>query len=219
VALRAMYADDINVSAAQGLQTTPIIDQRGDQDPYPGANIHTSEWSFVMRARLQQHGSASNQVIIEHDQASAAQWAHANAYELAAMDQWLDNIAADGSHAPLKVKVVRDKPAGLTDSCFLDDAQTTPTTQPGGLSADGRSGPCESRYPVFANPRLAAGQPLDLYALKCTLRPLDWRQYPGRFSDADKAKLQSAFPNGVCDYRRPGPQEQPPLGPWLDYGP
>jgi hypothetical protein len=216
-ALRAMYAYDLNVSGALGLQTTPIIDQRGDQDPYPGNNIHTSEWSFVVRARLQASGRGDNQVIIEHDQASGAQWANANAYELTAMDQWLENIAADGSHAPARIKVARDKPAGLTDGCFLADDQTVPTPQPGGLDSEGRRAPCESRYPIYENTRLAAGQPLDLYALKCALKPLDWRDYPVTFTDEEKAKLRAAFPGGVCDYRRPGPQERPPIGPWLDY--
>jgi hypothetical protein len=219
IALHAMYADDINVSGALGLQSTPVIDQRGDQDPYPGANIHTSEWSFVMRARLEAGGTAANQVIIEHDQASGAEWQNANAYELTAMDQWLENIAADGSHAPAAIKVARNKPAGLVDGCFLDPAQTVPTPQPGGLTADGRSGPCESRYPIYENTRLAAGQPLDLYTLKCALKPIDWSDYPVTFSEEEKAKLESAFPDGVCDYRRPGPQQQPPIGTWLDYGP
>jgi hypothetical protein len=217
LALRAMYADDLNVSGALGLQSTPIIDQRGDQDPYPLANIHTSEWSFVMRARLQAAGAADNQVIIEHDQASAAEWANANAYELSAMDEWLENIDADGSRAPLKVKIARDKPAGLADGCFLAADQTVPTPQPGGLTSDGRRAPCESRYPIFDNTRIAAGQPQDLYTLKCTLKPIDWRDYPVTFTDDEKAKLRSAFPQGVCDYRRPGPQEQRPIGTWLDY--
>jgi hypothetical protein len=217
IALQAMYADDLNVSGALGLQTTPIIDQRGYQDPYPGNNIHTAEWSFVLRARLEAAGKADNQVIIEHDQASGEQVSNTNAYELSAMEQWLNKIAADGSRAPVKVKIGRDKPAGLADGCFLDDAQTSPTLQPGGLSAAGRSGPCESRYPVFANTRLAAGQPEDLYALKCALKPIDWRDYPVAFTDEQKAQLRSAFPNGVCNYRRPGPLQQPPIGAWLDY--
>jgi hypothetical protein len=172
-----------------------------------------------MRARLQASGSAGNQVIVEHDPSAAGEGQNANAYELASMDQWLDDIAADGSHAPATVKVARNKPAGLVDGCFLDPAQTVPTPQPGGLTADGRSGPCESRYPIYENTRLAAGQPLDLYTLKCALKPVDWRDYPVTFTEEEKAKLESAFPDGVCDYRRPGPQQQPPIGTWLDYGP
>jgi hypothetical protein len=213
VALHAMYADDINVSALLGLRSTPIIDQRTYLDPFPGSNIHTAEWSFVMRARLRAARAAGNQVIIEHDPTSAAQQANANAYELGAMDAWLDAIERDGSHAPSTIKIARNRPAGLADGCFLSASQTAPTLQPGGLDAAGRSAPCETVYPVFANTRLAAGQPVDLYTLKCALTPADWRG----FTPAEQAQLQSAFPNGVCDFRRPGPQERPPIGPWLDY--
>ena len=34
-------------------------------------------------------------------------------------------------------------------------SQATPTLQPGGLTATGNSGPCETVYPVHADPRLA----------------------------------------------------------------
>jgi uncharacterized tannase-like protein DUF6351 len=217
VALHAMYADDVNVSGALGLRRTPIIDQRTYFDPIPGANIHTAEWSFVMRARLQAAGDVGNQVIIEHDPTSTPEQQNANAYELAAMNEWLDDIASDRSRTPVTTRIARNRPAGLGDGCFLDPAQTSPTLQPGGLSAGGRSGPCETVYPVYANTRLAAGQPESLYALKCALAPIDWSAYPVSFTPAEKAELQSAFPHGVCDYGRPGPQEQPPIGSWLNY--
>jgi hypothetical protein len=214
VALHAMYADDINNNAAQGLRSTPVIDQRDDLDAIPGGNIHTSEWSFVMRARMQAAGDAGNQVIIQNAY-TVPQVENVNAYELSAMNAWLDNLANDRSWAPDTIKIPRDRPAGLGDGCFLSDTQTSPTLAP--LSYANRGGPCQSVYPVFANPRLAAGQPLDLYALKCALRPIDWRAYPVTFTPAEKAELQQAFPQGVCDYRRPGPQEQPPIGAWLTY--
>ncbi|WP_405059446.1 hypothetical protein OG474_42895 [Kribbella sp. NBC_01505] len=31
------------------------------------------------------------------------------------------------------------------------------------------------------------------------------------------ANLREAFPAGVCDYKRPGPGEQPAAGTWIDY--
>lgn len=215
-ALHAAYADDLSNSAAQGLGITPVIDQRDDLDAIPGANIHTSEWSFVIRARLQKAGNAANQVIIENG-FDAAQVANVNAYELSAMDQWLNNIQSDQGWRSLRTKIARDKPAGLADGCFLSDTQTTPTLQPGGLTATGHSGPCETVYPIHADPRLVAGQPEDLSTLKCALRPLDWNDYPVTFTTAEKTELQSAFPDGVCDYGRPGPQQQRPIGTWLNY--
>jgi Tannase-like family of unknown function (DUF6351) len=215
-ALHAVYADDLSNSGAQGLQITPIIDQRDDLDAIPGLNIHTTEWSFVMRARLQKAGDAADQVIIENAD-DPTEVENVNAYELAAMDQWLDSIHGDRLWRSLTAKIPRDKPAGLADGCFLDPTQTSPTLQPGGLTATGNSGPCETVYPVHADPRLVAGQPEDLSTLKCALRPIDWNDYPVTFTPAEKAELESAFPDGVCDYRRLGPQQQRPVGTWLNY--
>ena len=216
VALHAVYADDLDNSGAQGLQITPIIDQRDDLDAIPGANIHTSEWSFVMRARMQRAGDAANQVIIENAFVPA-EVENVNAYELSAMNQWLDNIQADARWRALKATIARAKPAGLADGCFLNTSQTSPTLQPGGLTAAGTNGPCETAYPIHANTRIAAGQPEDLYVLKCALRPIDWGDYPVTFTAAEKAELESAFSHGVCDYARRGPEEQPPIGTWLNY--
>ena len=216
IALRRMYADDVNDAASQGLETTPVIDQRDDLDAIAGLNIHTSEWSFVMRARMQKAGDAANQVIIENAE-EPDEVENVNAYELSAMNQWLDNIQSDRSWRSPKAKIANDKPAGLADGCFLSATQTSPTLQPGGLTATGTSGPCETAYPIHADTRLAAGQPEDLYALKCALQPIDWNDYPVTFTAAEQTELETAFPHGVCDYRRPGPEEQPPIGAWLNY--
>lgn len=216
IALHAVYADDLDNSGAQGLEITPVIDQRDDLDAFPGLNIHTSEWSFVMRARMQRAGDAANQVIIENA-TDTAEVENVNAYELAAMDQWLNNIQADHSWRSPEARIARDKPSGLADGCFLSPTQTSPTLQPGGLTVTGTSGPCETVYPIHADTRIAAGQPEDLYTLKCALRPIDWSAYPVTFTPAEKAELDSAFPDGVCDYQRPGPEQQRPIGAWLNY--
>jgi uncharacterized tannase-like protein DUF6351 len=158
-------------------------------------------------------------VIIEENDLTTdtAQDENANAYELSAMNQWLNDVSHDQTAWPAQAKITSDKPAGLADGCFLTDQQTTPTPQPGGLTADGLNGPCESAYPAYSNTRIAAGQPEDLYALKCALQPVNWASYPVAFTPAEKAELERAFPHGVCDYSEPGPDEEPPAGTWLNY--
>jgi len=219
-ALRAMYADDLNNCGCQGLRITAIIDQRDYEDLVTGLySIHPSVESFITRARMQAAGDAANQVIIEENDLTTdtVQNENANAYELAAMNQWLANVSNDNSRRPLEAKIGSDKPAGLADGCFLNDQQTSPTLQPGGLTDTGRNAPCESAYPAYGNPRAVAGQPLAQYSLKCALTPIDWSSYPVTFAAAEKAELESAFPAGVCDYSKPGPEEQPPTGTWLNY--
>ncbi len=213
-ALRAAYADDLVNSAGLGLRTTPIIDQRMDLD-FAGipSDIHTTQWSFVMRARLQAaNGTSANQVIIEN-QPLPDQIAASNVYELAAMDQWLTAIGADHSRRTAAQKVIADKPAGLGDGCYLTAARRIQEhlTYPAG-------GQCGVLYPVAADTRLAAGESLRENVLKCRLVPLRFSDYaPVTFTAEEKAELRSAFPQGVCDYQRPGIGQQRPKGTWIDY--
>jgi hypothetical protein len=212
-ALDAAYADGIVNSASQGLRTTPIIDQRTDLDfAGLGSDIHTTEWSFVMRQRLRAaNGTAANQVIIE-SHPTTAETAVANQYELDAMDRWLTAIDADHSGREPARKVIANRPADLSDGCYLSPAQRLqePLTYPSG-------GQCGAAYPVAANTRMAAGESLAMDVLKCRLRPLDLRDYPVRFTAADQQKLRAAFPSGVCDYGRDGVGQRKPVGPWLSY--
>jgi hypothetical protein len=212
--LRAVYADDLVNSASLGLRTTPVIDQRDDLDFLGfGNDIHTTDWSFIIRARmLAANGSDGNQVIIEN-MPTAAEAAAANTYELAEMDAWLTNVENDRSHHSARRKVLDDKPAGLTDGCFMSatDLVHQTLTDPG-------TGACGTTYPVASNPRLVAGEPLTMPALKCSLKPLNFRDYPVTFTAAEQAELRQAFPTGVCDYNRPGVGVRAPIASWLSYG-
>jgi hypothetical protein len=208
------YAADLVNAGGLGLRTTPIIDQRVylDQAGIP-IDIHTTPWSFVMRARLTAaNGTAANQVIIENAY-SPDQLAAADVQEFAAMDQWLADIYADKSNRSLQTKVIDDKPAMLGDGCYLSATQriVQRLTDPG-------TGQCGALYPVASDPRLAAGQSLTESTLKCTLRPLDFDSYGSvTFTAAEKAELRAAFPTGVCNYTQPGVGQQRAAGTWLSY--
>ena len=213
-ALRAAYADDLVNSASLGLRTTPVIDQRLDLDFFGfGNDIHTTDWSFIMRARmLAANGTDGNQVIIEN-MPTTAEINAADTYELAEMDAWLTNLENDHSHRSAQQKVLDDKPAGLTDGCFTSatDLVHQTLTDPG-------TGECGTDYPVASNPRLVAGEPLTMYDLKCSLKPLNFRDYPVTFTAAEQAELRQAFPTGVCDYNRAGVGVRAPIASWLSYG-
>jgi Tannase-like family of unknown function (DUF6351) len=213
-ALRAVYADDLVNSGSLGLRTTPVIDQRLDLDEAGfGNDIHTTDWSFIIRARmLAANGTDGNQVIIENAP-TAAEIAAADTYELAQMDAWLTSIENDHSHRSAEQKVLADKPPALTDGCFLSatDLVHQTLTDPG-------TGQCGTAYPVAANPRLVAGESLAMPALKCSLKALNFRAYPVTFTAAEQAELRQAFPTGVCDYNRRGVGARAPIASWLSYG-
>ena len=212
-ALDAAYASDLLNTAGLGLRTTPVIDQRTYLDRSGSiGDIHTAEMSFVMRERLMEaNGTAANQVIIANAPTQAQQ-AAANAYALDAMDRWLTAIEADPSDRDRAAKIAANKPDDLGDGCYLATGERIrePLSYPG-------EGRCAQLYPLGANPRLVAGADLSMTTLKCRLRPIDFDDYPVRFTGAQRAELRAAFPDGVCDYERPGVGERPAKRAWRTY--
>ena len=84
---------------------------------------------------------------------------------------------------------------------------------------------CNAMYPASSFPRFEAGEPLPSRAMQCQLRPVAVADYAGYASrsptwtgttrDTDLSALRAAFPGGVCDYAKPGLQEQPLAGTWI----
>jgi hypothetical protein len=188
------------ITYARELATVPIIDLRGTAN----TGIHSDVHSYITRARLDAaNGGHANQVIwttggpIFGDPSVGAQ-------SFLLMDKWLAAIEADHSQAPLEVKVRRDRPSGAQDACWIDGQEMTDRAQ------------CDSAYPHYALPRIAAGGPLANDVLKCQLKPLRRSDYPVAFTGDQWQRLQTTFPQGVCDYRRSGVDQGPSI-PWLTY--
>jgi hypothetical protein len=95
----------------------------------------------------------------------------------------------------------------LTDLCLL-----APNVDP-------LPGACEVELPVHSTPRMTAGAPRTNDILKCTLKPIDLDDYAATFTDAELARLEQAFPDGVCDWDAPGVEQVPALGTWQSFGP
>ena len=118
------------------------------------------------------------------------------------LDQWLASIEADSSNLPLEEKVRAHKPAGTTDMCLnstgATQAQIDAATQFG-------VAPCPITFQ--ASPRQVAGGPLSENIFKCQLKPLDVTSadYNGvTFAEDQQARLAAVFPDGVCDWTKPG---------------
>ena len=76
---------------------------------------------------------------------------------------------------------------------------------------------CNGTWTAYGNPRLAAGVPYTLDIVKCQLKPLARADYAVTFTDEQWATLQTTFPNGVCDFSRPGVNQGPPKARWLTF--
>ena len=203
------YANGV-VDSGQNL-TLPIIDTRNYLDDV--ANIHTRIRTFAKLDRLQRaNGTIANEV----------NWLTANVgtipdlarMALIAHNQWLENILADPSHEPYAVKVIRDQPASLADTCW--DSTGVAHVEPFTLT-----GPsvCNALFPINSNVRIQAGGPVSGSILKCQLKHIDFRDYGVAFTQPQKTQLNAIFPDGVCDWSLPGVNERPIKGVWLDYTP
>lgn len=212
----AIAYDSSQVTDASQLATVPIIDLRGQDNE----EIHTSYNSYVVRARLDRdNGQHGNQIIFTGPipllGSPAFQCATGSFTDvlddtacthspLLLMDRWLNAVATDTSADPLAAKILRNKPSDAVDTCFIgEQAVTDPVV-------------CAAVYPVFGSPRLVAGMPLTHDAIKCRLKPLNRADYTATFTDAQWARLQAAFPEGVCDWSQPGVDQQPST-PWLTF--
>ena len=120
------------------------------------------------------------------------------------MDRWLAAIEADQSNDPIAVKVIRDRPADIVNSCWIAGVQTIDLAL------------CDSTYPHFREPRTVAGDGPTIYTMKCQLKPLVRTDYAVSFTNDQWAALQATFPTGVCDFSKPGVGFQANV-PWLSY--
>jgi hypothetical protein len=64
-------------------------------------------------------------------------------------------------------------------------------------------------------PLLVAGAPLVDDIAKCQLKPLDLSDYAVSMNEEEWARLGRIFPEGVCDWTRPGVGQQAQTGVWL----
>jgi hypothetical protein len=131
---------------------------------------------------------------------------------LRAIDQWLDNIDSDVSKRTAAEKVRSNKPAEATDTCWT--ATNQKIVEPATYNGPGQ---CNQLYPSYGDPRIAAGAPIANDILKCRLKPLDLSDYSQRLSASQVQRLIAVFSNGVCDYSKPGIEQQPIASTWLAY--
>jgi uncharacterized tannase-like protein DUF6351 len=188
------------VTNGRYLAKVPIIDLRGTSNN----EIHTDYHSWELRARLDRDaGGHANQVIWTNAGGLAGDPA-ATRDAFLLMDRWLAAIEADTSARSLEAKVVRNKPADAVDACWIAGRKVTDMST------------CRTAFPYYGAPRIAAGAPLTNDVMKCRLKPLERADYSTTFTDEQWARLEAAFPGGVCDWNRRSVGYQRGL-PWMTF--
>jgi hypothetical protein len=204
------------VSSGKNLGKLPIIDSRG----YDEQGIHYIWRTFSERARIDaaNGGNHGNQVIWRYGTgllpATPQQVAAVTLESFLTMDEWLSNLLSSAPKATLnavrtQAQVIDAKPPNAFDLCYLtgDVTFSNEVTDIALCDAD-------PRLMSHASPRQVAGGPLAENVLACQLKPLDTADYaPVTFSATQLARLHAAFPEGVCDWSKPGVGQQEAISP------
>jgi uncharacterized tannase-like protein DUF6351 len=203
------------VASGANLGKLPIIDSRG----YDEQGIHYIWRSFAERARIDaDNGNHGNQVMWRYGTgllpATASQVAAVTLNSFLTMDNWLSNLNVSApketiNSARTQAQVIQAKPAAAVDLCYLtgDVTFSTPVTDMAACDAD-------PRLAKHSSPRQVAGGPLAENVLKCELKPINPADYaPAALSPDQLARLDAAFPGGVCDWSKPGVGQQAAVSP------
>ncbi|HBT5887355.1 hypothetical protein JR904_03785 [Enterobacter roggenkampii] len=213
-ALRIAYQTGQVLNGGGGLAATPIIDLRMYYEATP--DLHDRLGSFITRERLiAANGNAENMVMFTYPLNLPTGPYGSNIVESEALSQmsaWLAKIRADRTIESASAKVRRNKPANAIDTCWDNSGKRI-------AEKAVFSGPtqCNALYPAHKNPRLAAGMPLKHDVLKCQLKPVDVSDYAQAMTPAQVARLKQTFHDGVCDFSKPGIEQQGLAGSWFGF--
>jgi len=221
-ALRIVYETGRLNSGGGGLSVIPILDIRGYTDgictvaPCPpreasDVDVHDGYHSLLTRARLEAtNGHYDNQVRIVTTEVghrgpdSVVSIVSVEAIRL--LDDWVTAIKADTSDTPQAQKVVMHKPAELVDACYTGvDSKITDMAL------------CAELFPIASDARMVAGAPPTNDVIKCQLKPVTMDDYTVPVTDEQLGRISAAFPDGVCDYSKPGVGQTALAGTWAIY--
>lgn len=218
LATRVAYRTGRITYAGAGLATIPIIDYRAYADDLePDGDVHVRYFSYSMRERLLRvNGYADNHVMLTEDRRYGGYSTRSPVLReaLSQMDRWLTQLKDDTSNDPQIDKVRRAKPADLVDACWTRDANPQKIVEKAT-----RSGRCEELYPSASFPREVAGGSIATDIVKCQLKPIQAADYQVTFTSDEMTRLRRMFPAGVCDWSKPGVEQQKLAGTWLRFGP
>lgn len=218
-ALTRVYRSGRVVTGANGLASIPVITRMGYNDRSANASTaagrqatvtHAKIWVHALRERLKKvNGTADNHVIYGSTNAPTTEL-------VPAMDRWLTAIVADAAPGSAIQKVVRNRPSTVVDACW--DTSSPPQKLAMTQTLFGTD-MCNVLYPAQTQPAYVAGAPATLDVFKCQLKPVSQADYTVALSPAQLAQLASIFPQGVCDWSKPGLGQSQIVQTWASFGP
>lgn len=169
----------------------PIVDLRHYLEPE--LDMHHLSASFSTRLRLEAAGRAEQQIIWVTEEP------HTPINDaLLLLTQWLQQ---------------GQRPENALDRCYRSNGSLIAA---GSDVWDGtwngrENGRCMARYPIYGTSRSQAGEGLRGDLFKCQLIPVEEALARGDYAPVEMLphldRLKQIFPDGVCDYTRPGVEE------------
>jgi Tannase-like family of unknown function (DUF6351) len=215
-ALTAAYQTGQVNEAGAGYNIIPVLDIRTWHDiaSAPDSNIanidvHNAFHSKILRARMvKSNGNADNMatvtVVEGKDKGENSPIQLVEIKYLQYLDNWIAAIQADTRNVPQAQKVRDNRPAEMANACYPTEWQRV-TDQ----------AICDGLFPYSGHPRIAAGGPVTDDVFKCTTKAVDAKDYKQTLTAEQLATLKTTFPQGVCDYSKPGVGHVPLAGTWL----
>jgi len=209
-AIKRAYQSGVTLGGGGGLASIPVFDAGGYNDT---SGYHYQHFHFAVRERMRnENDDADNHLMWRGAVPAAESWA--------VLTNWVEAYKSDNSDAPQRVKVIQNKPAAAVDGCWTaatptEPAQFIPEPQTFSSQPDSQ---CNALYPSYSFTRQVAEGPLDANIMKCQLKPIDLNDYAVSFTPAELQRLFSIFPDGVCDWSKPG-VNQVPVVTWASFGP
>jgi hypothetical protein len=196
-AITEAYRSGLQLSGGGGLSDVPVLDLSGTFDE--SAHYHYQWYHFAVRERLTKANGDHDNHVMWRGNTDSSERVQAEAFDF--LNRWIEAIKADVSQLPPREKVRRHRPSELRDGCWSATQQFIAEDQ---VFSHRPDSPCNTFWPSFDFPRLMAGGALGAHILKCTLKPIDFSNYTVSFTSAEQARLRSIFPQGVCDWTKPG---------------
>jgi hypothetical protein len=205
-AIKRAYQGGLSMSGSGGLRNIPVFDMGSYNDT---SGYHYQWYRFAIRERLRE----SNGDVGNHVMWRGASVPFPKAWFL--LNMWVSAVKADTSNIAEHQKVLNHRPPTLVDGCWPSNTQFV--AEPQTLSNLPNT-TCNTVYPSWTNPRYVAGGPIQANILKCQLKPVTAADYRVSFTSAELARLNAIFPNGVCDWSKPG-VNQTGVVTWPSFGP
>jgi len=205
-AIRRAYQAGLSMSGNGGLKNIPVIDMGSYNDT---SGYHYQWYRFAVRERLREaNGEVGNHVMWRGSSVPFAK-----AWFL--LNMWVNGVKADRSDISEHQKVLNHRPPSLVDGCWPSNTQFV--AEPQTLSSQPNT-TCNAAYPSWTNPRFVAGGPIQANIYKCQLKPINPADYKVALSQSEITRLSAIFPNGVCDWSKPG-VNQTGVVTWPSFGP